>query len=123
MPSKPPTHRPPGYRSDAERKADYDQYRASASQRGYGTKWRKLRDWFIRHHPLCAECLRQGRTTAGAEVDHITPHKGDQALFWSKANLQTLCKPCHSRKTATEDSAFAGPPRGPSAAPPKGRGE
>ncbi|WP_432443079.1 HNH endonuclease signature motif containing protein [Martelella lutilitoris] len=31
-----------------------------------------------------------------AEVDHIQPHRGDRALFFSLGNLQTLCKFCHS---------------------------
>jgi hypothetical protein len=39
-------------------------------------------------------------------VDHIVPHGGDQTLFWDAANHQTLCEPCHNRKTATEDGGF-----------------
>jgi hypothetical protein len=39
-------------------------------------------------------------------VDHIVPHSGDHDLFWSAANHQTLCEPCHNRKTATEDGGF-----------------
>lgn len=34
-------------------------------------------------------------TVVGTVVDHITPHKGDEALFFDQGNLQTLCKPCH----------------------------
>ena len=30
-------------------------------------------------------------------VDHIIPHKGDQALFWDWRNWQSLCTPCHNR--------------------------
>lgn len=30
--------------------------------------------------------------------DHVRPHRGDERLFWSESNLQTLCKsPCHDR--------------------------
>ena len=39
-------------------------------------------------------------------VDHITPHKGDKALFWQRANWQPLCKQCHDIKTAIEDGGF-----------------
>ena len=45
------------------------------------------------------------------EVDHIEPHKGDDTLFWDQDNWQPLCKPCHSRKTATEDGGFGNPKR------------
>ena len=58
----------------------------TASQRGYGSKWRKLRGWYIRAHPLCEECKRQGRITQATDVDHIVPHRGDQKLFWDRSN-------------------------------------
>jgi 5-methylcytosine-specific restriction protein A len=32
-------------------------------------------------------------------VDHIQPHRGDPGLFWAQSNWQSLCKPCHDRKT------------------------
>ncbi|MEC7815831.1 HNH endonuclease signature motif containing protein [Marinobacter alkaliphilus] len=57
-------------------------------------------------NPLCAECSRQGRITAATDVDHIIPHRGDLKLFWSRSNWQSLCHPCHSRKTAREDGGF-----------------
>ncbi|OWK34953.1 hypothetical protein FRUB_09795 [Fimbriiglobus ruber] len=37
------------------------------------------------------------------EVDHITPFRGSVELQYDRLNVQSLCKPCHSRKTATED--------------------
>lgn len=36
-------------------------------------------------------------------VDHIVPHKGDEALFFDSGNLQSLCKPCHDRDKAAEE--------------------
>jgi 5-methylcytosine-specific restriction protein A len=39
-------------------------------------------------------------------VDHIKPHKGDEELFYDINNLQPLCKCCHDRKTAKEDSRW-----------------
>jgi 5-methylcytosine-specific restriction protein A len=44
----------------------------------------------------CAQC---GMVTSTLDVDHIVKHEGDPAQFWNRANLQALCKPCHSRKT------------------------
>jgi len=52
------------------------------------------------NHPLCVACEGKGMVTAANEVDHIVPHRGDQALMWDEANWQALCKPCHSAKTA-----------------------
>jgi 5-methylcytosine-specific restriction enzyme A len=48
-------------------------------------------------------CERQGRITEATVVDHITPHKGDQSLFWDSANWQPLCKLCHDSVKQRED--------------------
>lgn len=47
----------------------------------------------------CAMCGRRLYQSppgpASAVVDHIKPHGGDLSLFWSRSNLQALCKACH----------------------------
>lgn len=91
----------------------YDEHRGTATERGYNSRWRKARLTYLRQHPLCVHCEREGRVTAATDVDHITPHRGDQELFWDAANnWQPLCKSCHSRKTATEDNGFGNVGRG-----------
>ena len=50
-------------------------------------------------HPLCAECQRHGRVTAATVVDHIIPHRGNMELFWDRDNWDSLCAPCHNKKT------------------------
>jgi len=80
--------------------------RASAHARGYDGEWRKVAAAYLREHPVCVHCERTGRVVAAREVDHIKPHKGDMQLFWDESNWQALCKPCHSKKTATEDGGF-----------------
>lgn len=107
VPWQPKKHRPYGARSEQERKKEFDERRESAAARGYDAWWRRLRKVVLSEEPLCRECSKIGRVVASAEVDHIIPHKGNMKLFRDRKNLQGLCKPCHSRKTATEDSAFA----------------
>ena len=85
--------------------------RGRADERGYTHRWRRYRAAFLHAHPLCAECQRQGRTTAARVVDHVRPHRGDQQLFWDPANHEALCDytspwNCHGRKTAAQDGAF-----------------
>lgn len=41
-------------------------------------------------------------------ADHRTPHKGDETLFWSRGNLQCLCKGCHDRVKQAEDRRGVG---------------
>ena len=74
-------------------------WRAPAHKRGYDHRWRKARKEHLQREPICRLCLGSGRTTAGSVVDHITPHRGDQQLFWDRTNWQTLCVTCHCRKT------------------------
>lgn len=77
--------------------------RPNFRRRGYTAEWDKARLVWLAEHPLCAECQRQGRVTAGYAVDHIVPHKGDMVLFWDcDNNWQTLCRSCHARKSASE---------------------
>lgn len=52
--------------------------------------------------PWCAVCLEDGLHVMAAEVDHIKPHHGNSKLFFDENNLQSLCKPHHSSKTASE---------------------
>lgn len=79
---------------------EYDQRRGSASSRGYGRRWRRLRAMILVQSPLCVMCLAENRTTAAVEVDHITPLRdgGDNTI----ENLQPLCKSHHSQKTARD---------------------
>ncbi len=101
MPFAPPVHKPRG-----KAKGRAPDRRPSAHARGYGARWERLRALILGRRPLCVACQQAGRVTAATDLDHIVPHKGDHALFWDVANLQPLCKPCHSRKTVTEDGGF-----------------
>ena len=61
-----------------------------------------LRAQHIAKEPMCRECGGYGVRRIGTQVDHITPHDGDMALFLDSENLQTLCDTHHSMKTARE---------------------
>ncbi len=81
--------------------------RGSASSRGYTSKWRWASKAYLIDRPFCVSCAAKGFPHVMATVvDHRIPHRGDMALFWDKGNWQSMCKPCHDRKTATEDGGF-----------------
>lgn len=80
--------------------------RLSAHERGYTARWRKARCVYLAANPLCAECFKDGRLIEATVVDHIVPHRGNDALFWDEGNWRALCKRHHDRKTATEDGGF-----------------
>ena len=81
----------------------YDREQRPGYSKLYKTaRWQRLRKRVLSAQPLCVECGRYGILTPATVVDHITPHKGNQRLFWDEDNLQALCKSCHDRKTARE---------------------
>lgn len=84
-----------------------DKSRGSRHARGYGSGWDKTRlRIFERDNGLCQECLRSGRLTPvgdkpySAFCDHVIP-KAEGGTD-DDANLQTLCRSCHSAKTDRE---------------------
>jgi 5-methylcytosine-specific restriction protein A len=77
--------------------------RPSAQERGYDARWQRARAAFLQAHPFCAHHELQGQAVEAKVVDHIIPHRGDRALFWAAAdNWQSLCGPCHARKSGRE---------------------
>lgn len=60
--------------------------------------WARLRRLVISEQPLCAQCQREGRLKVGNEVDHID----NDASNNERSNLENLCRPCHSRKSARD---------------------
>ena len=91
----------------------FDQHKEAAKKKSAGKRkedpdpfykswaWRNFRKMILNRDPICKICGR----SASREVDHIKPIKqgGDQL---DSDNAQGLCKPCHSRKTASEDGGF-----------------
>lgn len=82
--------------------------RESASRRGYGRKWQRAREQYLKENPLCVEHKKRGRVVPATIVDHIVPHRMDMKLFWRRSNWQALCKQCHdSHKQRLEKSGTA----------------
>jgi 5-methylcytosine-specific restriction endonuclease McrA len=92
MPTMPPTFRPQGYLDKQGRQRQHDAKRGSARQRGYGTQWDKCVATFKLSHPLCLGCQAIGLVQATELVDHVEPHRGNQAKFWNSAMWQPSCR-------------------------------
>lgn len=67
-----------------------------STARGYTYEWQRARLDYLAEHPLCVMCKAAGRVSEATIVDHRTPHRGDQVLFWDRSNWQALCVNCHS---------------------------
>ena len=88
-----PTHKP-----HKGTKLKQHQTRPSAHQRGYDHHWARFRLWYLRRHPICADCQR----APAWEVHHVKPLADFPELKFDEDNLRGLCKPCHNRRTARE---------------------
>ena len=103
-------------RVEAKRYEQYD--RDPETQRRYGRAWKRIRDAYVKQHPLCELCQQHGRFVPTEEVHHIKPLESgrDEAemtqLAYDYNNLRSLCKACHAAyhappppKAATADAA------------------
>lgn len=79
----------------------------SPNAKKYKTKaWERLALAHKRDNPLCVECLKQGIRAPVEVTDHVKALRdGGAFLDWN--NLQSLCRPCHLRKTNEETKARA----------------
>jgi 5-methylcytosine-specific restriction endonuclease McrA len=75
---------------------NYDRYSAAVIR---SARWKVVRKQAKdRDGWKCVQCGARGRL----EVDHIQPVRTHPDLAYELTNLQTLCTPCHSRKTRIE---------------------
>jgi 5-methylcytosine-specific restriction protein A len=102
----------PAHQADKKIGRFADPMRGSASERGYGSAWRKLREVIMRRDcGLCQPCKEAGRITPATHVDHIVPkcEGGSDAV----SNLRAICSHCHKAKTASEAQRAKGGERWP----------
>lgn len=86
------------YCAEHQRAADetYKKFERSPDvNRTYGRSWKRIRDRYVRQHPLCEQCLKEGRLTLVDEVHHILPiSQGGKS---TPDNLMSLCRSCHNK--------------------------
>lgn len=66
-------------------------------------RWYQLLEWSgpngrralqLAEHPICQRCEKRGLLVAATVANHVTPHRGDWALFIN-GPLESTCKTCH----------------------------
>ncbi|WP_329755241.1 HNH endonuclease signature motif containing protein [Stenotrophomonas maltophilia] len=100
--SSAPQHRAAGWRPYKETTAQVRKRQARRALPTNCSLWRRLRAVVLAREPLCRCCAGQGRVRPATEVDHIDGDDSNNA----DSNLQPLCRPCHSAKTARENGGF-----------------
>jgi 5-methylcytosine-specific restriction enzyme A len=74
-------------------RATHDRARGSASSRGYGAQWQRVREIAIREHPICKCCEDQGVIRASEVIHHVDHDQYNN----TRDNLMGLCRDCHER--------------------------
>jgi len=64
--------------------------------------WATIRMSQLTRAPLCACCSLDGRLTAADVVDHVFAWKSIGPHAFRANRFQSLCAPCHTRKTNLE---------------------
>lgn len=89
--------------ADRNENTDMRQLRRKAYN---NTTWRKIRDTYMREHPICEECLKSGKVTPAEDVHHKkTPFKNGEiqyGLLLDPDNLMSVCKECHGNIHASQ---------------------
>jgi 5-methylcytosine-specific restriction protein A len=66
------------------------------------SQWHNLRDYYIKHNPLCERCLENGIVKPAQQVHHkiefLSGRTDDERwrLLLDEDNLQSLCTKCHT---------------------------
>ncbi|PGB51835.1 HNH endonuclease [Bacillus anthracis] len=87
----------------------YDRFkRDKESTAFYRSKaWERLREQaLMRDKGLCLQCKNNRKIKVADMVDHIIPIKVDPSVKLKLENLQSLCNPCHNRKTAEDKKKY-----------------
>lgn len=77
---------------------DRDSYRASPSQRGYDSAWRRFRRSFLAANPLCVDCHKAGRVQLAEQVHHEASISTAPHRRLDPTNCTPLCAVCHGRR-------------------------
>ena len=70
----------------------------------HSARYLRKRRAFMRRHPGCQLCERQGLTVPSEELDHIIPLAERPDLAEVESNWQALCRSCHENKTFDENN-------------------
>ena len=77
-----------------QERARYNRFERSPDiNKKYGRAWKRIRDRYVKEHPLCEMCLKEGRYTPVEEVHHIKPVS--QGGTHARDNLMSLCRHHH----------------------------
>jgi 5-methylcytosine-specific restriction protein A len=74
---------------------EYNHYRRDPNtNKRYGNKWREIRERYVKAHPLCEECLKEGWYVPVDVVHHKLPTRDGGGH--NEGNLMSVCNHHHA---------------------------
>lgn len=81
---------------DQCRHVKYLNQRPHVGREVYDSNWVKVRDAYLREHPLCEDCEAIGVVRQADMVHHKIPVANGGAMY-DEENLRSLCVTCHGK--------------------------
>lgn len=93
---------------ERKRRRFWDEHRDQAIRSLYTGAWATYSKARLAEYPICTDPYgeHKGRLVVAGVTDHVVPHRGDRGKFWNPLNHQSLCVPCHNRKSLEERERF-----------------
>lgn len=82
-----------------QRQALNDAARGTPAERGYDKDWYRVRHAYLQANPTCVVC-----SAKATHVDHVVSVRDAPHRRLDPTNLRSMCGPCHSRRTARDQS-------------------
>lgn len=95
------------YRPTAKRLSPSEATRPNATDRGYGSRWKRFRAHFLRQHPLCERCEAEGRVEAACHAHHRDGKGTSGPAGFDPDNIEPLCERHHNAQSARDRHAKA----------------
>lgn len=74
----------------------YEKYGRDPKTRSrYGRAWHRIRQSYVKEHPFCEECMKNGKLVPVDQVHHKKPLA--EGGSHDRSNLTSLCASCHAR--------------------------
>jgi len=106
MPTRPRSHSERQSRAVGDAAYYHQRRRTHGPDPRSTARWRQLREVVLSRDPLCCDPfgwhVASGRVVASTDVDHIVGIWARPDGVFDEANLQGLCKKCHSMKSSRE---------------------
>jgi 5-methylcytosine-specific restriction protein A len=79
----------------------WNRSRPTAASRGYNYRWQRVREAYMRKHPLCEKHYAKGVVVPAVMVHHRDGNQRNN----DPDNLESLCWVCHGEVTAEQQKA------------------